>query len=146
MFLGYNTQTQRAVLGGNRGVSRALVGAPTQRAATMQSRAPLSRGEGSRGTYSGNRGSVGVRDAFDEFSGDEYARSLYTQLAKIPVVGDGIERMSKPEKERRLKIARNAIKIIQEGFRNWVKMFRTERERWKVTSRRYLSYTSVRTG
>ena len=110
----------------------------------MPPRAPLVRADGVRGTYSGQRGSVGVIDAFDEFSGDEYSRKLYTQLAKIPVVGEGIDRMTKPEKERRLRIARNAIKIIQEGFRNWVKMFRTERERWKVTSRGYLSYTSVR--
>ena len=112
----------------------------------MPPRAPLVRADGARGTYSGSRGTVGVRDAFDDFAGDEYSRKLYTQLAKIPVVGEGIDRMTKPEKERRLRIARNAIKIIQEGFRNWVAMFRTERERWKVTSRRYLSYTSVRPG
>ena len=58
----------------------------TQRAATMPPRAPLVRADGARGTYSGLRGSVGVIDAFDEFSGDEYSRKLYTQLAKLSLI------------------------------------------------------------
>ena len=111
---------------------------------TSPPRTALKRAEGSRGTYADSRGSVSVVDAFDEFSGDEYARKLYVQLAKIPVIGEGVERMTKAERERRLRIARNAVKIIQEGFRNWVGRFRKEKESWKVTSRSYLTYTSVR--
>ena len=108
---------------------------------TSPPRTALKRAEGSRGTYSDSRGSVSVVDAFDEFSGDEYARKLYVQLAKIPVIGEGVERMTKAERERRLRIARNAVKIIQEGFRSWVGRFRKEKESWKVTSRSYLTYT-----
>ena len=121
-----------------------MAGAAPRDVATPPPRGTLKRSEGSRGTYADSRGSVSVVDAFDEFSGDEYARKLYVQLAKIPVIGEGVERMTKAERERRLRIARNAVKIIQEGFRNWVGRFRKEKESWKVTSRGYLTYTSVR--
>ena len=63
------------------------------------------------------------------------------QLAKIPVIGEGVERMTKAERERRLRIARNAVRIIQEGFRSWVGRFRKEKESWKVTSCSCLTYT-----
>ena len=72
-----------------------MAGAAPRDVATPPPRGALKRSEGSRGTYSDSRGSVSVVDAFDEFSGDEYARKLYVQLAKIPVIGEGVERMTK---------------------------------------------------
>ena len=81
--------------------------------ATAPPKRKLSRAVGTRGTYASR-----VNDADDNFSGDEYARTLYMQLAKVPVMGDGAQQLSRAEAVRRLKIANNAVKIVQKGTRN----------------------------
>ena len=100
----------------------------------------LTRSSGSRGSHTDKT----VDEVLDEFAVDEYARTLYMQLANIPAVGDREYQLDGFEAERRLRIARNAVTIIQEGARRWLTLYRREKARWKVTRRGYLNYSSVR--